>query len=113
MKTFFYKDIPFISTKIKVTLGIDEIVNGNSQIVPLSTDIIDEEVKGAIGRKIRLEVGDALKYSQDSNLDILELNEIFYMGKYKGYMEYLNSGKTVNDLVQDVQIAIDVRVEVI
>ena len=100
------------SAKINVTLGIDEIIN-HDQIIPLNTDVIDEEVKCAIGRKIRLNTAKALKYSKENKLDILGLNDIFYYDKYKEYTNYINSGKTTDQFLEDVQISLDVRVEVI
>ena len=112
-EVFFHKGIPMFSAKINVTLGIDEIINGNDQIIPLNLDVIDEEVKCAIGRKIRVETAEALKYSRDNDLDILELNEIFYLSKYREYVDYLNSGKSTDQFVEDVQISMEVRVEVI
>lgn len=112
-EVFFYKDIPMFSAKLNVTLGIDEIINSNQSITPLSTDVVDEDLKCAIGRKIRVELAQALKYSRLNNLDILDLNELFYLTNYGKYMEYINSGKNINNFVEDVQISIEVRVKVI
>lgn len=110
---FFYKNIPTLSVKISLTLGIEEIINGNNQIIPLNTDIVDKEVKCAIGREVRRQTGEVFLYSKEVNLDVLDINEAFYMGKYKAYKEYLASGKTTEDFIDNAQISIDVRVEVI
>lgn len=112
-EVFFYKGIPMFSAKLNITLGIDEIINGDQSIIPLSTDVVDEELKCAIGRKIRVELAEALKYSRLNNLDILDLNELFYLTNFGEYMDYINSGKTTNNFVDDVQISIEVRVKVI
>lgn len=110
---FFYRGVPVISNKLDITLGIDEIINPNGEITPLSEDIVDQDVKCAIGRKIRQKTAETLKYSKDLDLDILELNELFYFGKYKEYMQYLHGGKTPDDFVEDVQISMEIRVKVI
>jgi len=110
---FFYKGIPMISLKVDLTIGIEEIINGDNKIVPLNTDVIDQEVKCAIGREIRRQLGNAFLYSKQNKLDILDINETFYFSKYKEYTEYLQKGKTPEDFVQDTQISVEVRVEVI
>lgn len=112
-EVFFYKGIPMLSAKIDVTLGIDEILNGNNNIIPLSQDVVDQEVKCAIGRKIRTKTAEALKFSRDNNLDILELNEIFYLSNYREYIDYLKSGKSVEDFINEVQVSLEIRVKVI
>ncbi len=111
-EVFFYKNIPMMSAKINVTLGIDEIITSNNQIVPLSTDVIDQETKCAIGRQIREEVGMALEYGKKENLDLLDLNEIFYLIKYKEYKEFIKH-TTTEQFFKGVQLSIEVRVEVI
>ncbi|MBQ9785994.1 MAG: hypothetical protein IJW25_00835 [Clostridia bacterium] len=112
-EVFIYNDIPMMSVKINLTLGIDEIINQNSQITPLSQDVIDQDVKCAIGRELRRQTGEALLYSKQTGLDILELNEIFYLSKYKQYQNYLQNGHTTEDLINNAQISLEVRVEVI
>lgn len=112
-EVFFYKNIPTISAKINVTLGIDEILNKDGTVTSLSTDVIDQNVKCEIGREIRRQTGNALLYGKENNLDILELNEIFYLSKYKDYIKYLNSGNSIIDLLQNLQLSLEVRIEVI
>lgn len=109
---FFYKNIPMMTAKIDVTLGIDEILTANGEIIPLNQDIVDQDVKCQIGRKIREETASVQQYAQNSGYDILELNEMFYFSAYKQYMDYLKNSSPERFL-QDVQISIDVRVEVI
>lgn len=112
-EVFIYKDIPMVSYKINITLGIDEIINQNNQITPLSQDIIDQDVKCEIGREIRRQTGAAILFSKQTGLDILELNEVFYLSKYKQYQEYLQKGHTTEDLINNSQVSLEVRVEVI
>lgn len=112
-EVFFYKNIPMLSAKVNLTLGIDEILNKNNQITPLSTDVVDQDVKCAIGREVRKEIGKALVYSKENKLDVLDLNEMFYLSKYKEYTNYLKQGHTTNDFVENAQISVEIRVEVI
>lgn len=111
-EVFFYKNIPMVSAKINVILGIEEIINNNNQIIPLSEDVIDQEVKCAVGRRIREETGNALKFGKETGLDVLDLNETFYLNKYKEYNKYLLEHTTEN-FIDNVQVSLEVRVEVI
>lgn len=112
-EVFFYKEIPMLSVKLDITLGIDEILNKNNKITPLSTDVVDQEVKCAIGREVRRQTGMALNYGKVNKLDILELNEIFYLKKYKEYASYISDGHSTLDFLDNMQMSIEVRVEVI
>lgn len=112
-EVFFYKNIPMVSAKINVTLGIDEIINSDDKITPLSQDVIDQDVKCAIGREIRRQTGDAHLYSKQTGIDFLDINEIFYLSKYKDYNNYLSNGHTIEDIINNTQISLEVRVEVI
>lgn len=109
---FFYKNIPMMTAKIDVTMGIDEILTSDGKIIPLNQDIVDQDVKCQIGRKIREETAAVKEYSKNTGLDILELNEMFYFSAYKEYLDYLKNSST-EQFLNDVQISIDVRVEVI
>lgn len=110
---FFYKGMPMVSVRVDLTLGIEEIINGNNEIIPLNKDVIDTEVKCAIGREVRRQTGEAFLFGKENDLDVLDINETFYLSKYKPYMEYLASGKTTDEFVEDTQISMEVRVEVI
>lgn len=112
-EVFFFKNMPMLSVKISLTLAIDEILNANSEITPLSADVVDQDVKCAIGREVRRQTGLANLYGKNTGLDILELNEIFFLNKHKEYTNYINSGKSPEQFIQDVQISLEVRVEVI
>ena len=112
-EVFFYKNIPMVSAKINVTLGIDEIINKDNKITPLSTDVVDQDVKCSIGREIRRQTGEALIYGKENDLDVLELNEIFYLNKYKEYKNYLDQGHSTIDFIKNAQVSMEVRVEVI
>ena len=109
---FFYKNIQMMTAKINVTMGIDEILTSDGKIIPLNQDIVDQDVKCQIGRKIREETAAVKEYSKNTGLDILELNEMFYFSAYQEYLDYLKNSST-EQFLNDVQISIDVRVEVI
>ena len=112
-EVFIYKNIPMLSAKINLKVGIDEILNHDGSITPLSTDVVDQDLKCEIGREIRKQTAKVLTYGYQNNLDVLELNQIFYLDYYKGYMEYLAKGYTTEDFMKNVQISLEVRVEVI
>lgn len=112
IETFFYKNIPFLATQIILSLDIDEIISNKEQI-KLNYDIIDDKVKSSIGDTIRRQVSEASKYGKNTNLDLFELNDIFYQRNYNDYKKYLEEGKTEYSIIEDTQISVDVEVKIV
>lgn len=112
LETFFYKNIPFISAKIRVSLAIDEIVLKDGNKVSLSNDIVDNVVKNEIGREIRKQISLANSIAKENNLDIFEFNNIFYKHNYWDYQNYLKSNSK-QDVIENTQLCADVEIEII
>ncbi len=112
LETFFYKNIPFVSAKIVVSLAIDEIVLKDGPKVSLSNDIVDENVKSEIGREIRKQISLANSLAKSTKLDVFEFNNIFYKHNYWDYQNYLSTNSK-QDVVENTQLSVDVDIEII
>jgi len=112
-ETFFYKKMPFMSVKILISLDIDEIVDIDEKNIEINYDLVGEEIKRDIGKVIRQQISLATKESKRLKLDILKLNDIFYANNYNDYMEYIRMGNTLEDIIENTQISVDVEIKII
>lgn len=112
IETFFYKNIPFLSAQVVISLDIDEIIS-DDRIVELKYDVMDDSVRTAIGGTIREQIAKASKLAKDENLDLFELNNIFYQKNYKDYINYLKNGHNEQDILQNTQISVDVSIKIV
>lgn len=113
IETFFLNGIPFFSAKILITLSIDEIVNIDEKNIEINYDLVSDDIKKDIGRVVRQQIAIATKESKRLKLDLFKLSDIFYVNNYKQYIEYINSGKTVEDFIENTQMSIDVEIKII
>lgn len=112
IETFFYKNIPFLSAQIVISLDIDEIIS-DDRIIELKYDVMDDNVKTAIGGTIREQISTAFKLGKNENLDLFELNNIFYQKNYKDYINYLKNGHNEQDILQNTQISVDISIKIV
>lgn len=112
-ESFFLHGVPMLCTKINLTIDIDEIINRESGVVSKNQNLVKNGVKSDIGREIRKLVGNALNYSKSNKLDIMNINEIFYLLNNREYMEYLQTGVLSEDFLDDVQLNIDLNIKIV
>lgn len=112
IESFFHKNVPFISAKIILSLDLDEII-ADEKNIEISHEIIDDNVKGDIGREIRKQISSAVKVSKDLRLDIFELNNIFNQNNHNEYTNYIQQGNSIYDLVEDAQLVAEVEIKII
>ena len=112
LETFFYKNIPFLSAQVVISLDIDEIIS-DGRIVELKYDVMDDTVKTIIGDTIREKIARASKLGKGENLDLFELNNIFYQRNYKDYIKYLKNGHSEEDVLQNTQISVDISIKIV
>ena len=105
--------MPFMSVKILISLDIDEIVDIDEKNIEINYDLVGEEIKRDIGKVIRQQISLATKESKRLKLDILKLNDIFYANNYNDYMEYIRMGNTLEDIIENTQISVDVEIKII
>lgn len=111
-ESFFYKNIPFLSVQILISLSIDEIISKNVQ-KDLNYGLIEDSVKSDIGNTIRGQISKVVNYAKQSKVDIYELNNMFYKSNYKEYMKYLNDGNTKKDIIENTNINVDIGIKII
>ncbi|MBO7527365.1 MAG: hypothetical protein J6T74_05640 [Clostridia bacterium] len=113
-EAFFLKGVPIYCCKINLTIDINEIISENPDIVSKSdyNNVIEEENKTLIGRQIRKQIGQALDYSKKTKLDIMDINNYFYLNvldEYNRYMEH----KSCEEFLEDIQLNVDVNIKII
>lgn len=91
---------------------MDEII-ADEKNIEISHEIIDDNVKGDIGREIRKQISSAVKVSKDLRLDIFELNNIFNQNNHNEYTNYIQQGNSIYDLVEDAQLVAEVEIKII
>ena len=112
LESFFHKGMPFVSAKIIISLDLDEIISSENTI-ELNNDFLDDNIKGSIGRQIRKQIASAVQESKRLKLDMFELNDIFHQNNYYEYINYIKSGKTIYDIIEDAQISAEVEIKII
>ena len=112
-ESFFLHGVPILCAKINTTIDVEEIINGQNGIVSKNQNLVGNGVKGDIERKIRKIVGEAFNYSKENKLDIMSVNEIFYLGNNNEYMEFLKTGLTTEDFLENVQLNIDLNIKIV
>ena len=111
-EAFFLNGVPMYCCKINLTIDINEIINNDSQVVSKNFNIISEEIKSDIGREIRSQIGEILKYSKQTKLDVLGLNDYFFLNVYDEYNNYIKT-KTTDNFLDDVQLNADINIKII
>lgn len=111
-ETFFYKNIPFVSVKIVLLLDIDEIISDNVKS-DFNYSIIDDSVKSDIGRTIRSQIAKVANYAKQNKVDIYELNNMFYKNNYYDYINYLQTGKTKEDIIENTNLTVDIEIRIV
>ena len=111
-EAFFLKGIPMYYCKINLTIDINEILNTNSQIISKNSDVITDEVKSDIGKVFRKQVASAVEFIKTSKLDIMDINNYFYLNVYDEYNNYIKT-KSYDEFLEDVQISVDVNIKII
>ena len=112
LTTFFYKNIPFVSVKIVLLLDIDEIISDNVKS-DFNYSIIDDSVKSDIGRTIRSQIAKVANYAKQNKVDIYELNNMFYKNNYYDYINYLQTGKTKEDIIENTSLTVDIEIRIV
>ncbi len=113
IESFFYKNIPFISAKIVITLDIDEVITGGEENFDVTYDVIDDSVKSSIGKTIRGQISNALAESKSLRLDLFEFNNIFYKNNYQDYKKYLEMGNTIYDVIENTQVVANIEIKIV
>ena len=111
-KSFFYKNIPFLSVQILISLTIDEIISDNAK-KDLRYSMLDDSVKSDIGNTIRGQVAKVVNFAKQEKVDIYELNNMFYKNNYYEYKEYLKNGNTKDDIIENTNISVDIEIKII
>lgn len=111
-KSFFYKNMPFLSVQILISLTIDEIISDNAK-KDLRYSMLDDSVKSDIGNTIRGQVAKVVNFSKQEKVDIYELNNMFYKNNYYEYKEYLKNGNTKDDIIENTNISVDIEIKII
>ena len=111
-KSFFYKNMPFLSVQILISLTIDEIISDNAK-KDLKYSMLDDSVKSDIGNTIRGQVAKVVNFAKQEKVDIYELNNIFYKNNYYEYKEYLKNGNTKDDIIENTNISVDIEIKII
>lgn len=112
LETFFYKNIPFVSAKVVLSLDVDEVISKNTK-TDFNYNIIDDSVKSIIGDTVRNQISTTLKVAKDNNLDLFEINNLFHKRNYNEYVQYLNAGNDSNSIIQNTIIAVDVQIKIV
>lgn len=111
-KSFFYKNMPFLSVQILISLTIDEIISDNVK-KDLRYSMLDDSVKSDIGNTIRGQVAKVVNFAKQEKVDIYELNNMFYKNNYYEYKEYLKNGNTKDDIIENTNISVDIEIKII
>lgn len=111
-KSFFYKNMPFLSVQILISLTIDEIISDNAK-KDLRYSMLDDSVKSDIGNTIRGQVAKVVNFAKQEKVDIYELNNMFYKNNYYEYKEYLKNGNTKDDIIENTNISVDIEIKII
>lgn len=111
-KSFFYKNMPFLSAQILISLTIDEIISDNAK-KDLRYSMLDDSVKSDIGNTIRGQVAKVVNFAKQEKVDIYELNNMFYKNNYYEYKEYLKNGNTKDDIIENTNISVDIEIKII
>lgn len=112
LETFFYKNIPFVSAKVVLSLDVDEVISKNTK-TDFNYNIIDDSVKSIIGDTVRSQISTTLKVAKDSNLDLFEINNLFHKRNYLEYVKYLDDGNNSSSVLQNTIIAVDVQIKIV
>jgi len=113
VETFFYKDIPFYDYTIDLTIDINEIISPNYRYVEIHKDIIDKDLKNAVTKYIKEKIANCSKFAKISDLDILELNNTYFLKNHRQYKKYKEKHLYEKNILEETIISSKVEIKVV
>ena len=105
---------PIISVNIFTNLVLEEVMQSDIPLINGRDDSIERS--NMLSKKtceyIEKKVRDVFDAGKEKDADVLNLVSFFYKFHNKQYKNYLSTGRTVTDLLKDIELKFDLKCEV-